>query len=334
MRLNTANRSFLALVGLAAIPYAIFGTAACALVGSLVLQVHDRGWAALTAEGQDLRPTLGLVTLLAAGTLVGTVTLVSQIRATLRLRRRVRAIRLPTPPALRATASRWGLAGRVDLVDSSEPFSFAYGCAFPRVAVSSGLADASSPDELDAVLAHERYHVRAHDPAKVLLAHALPRALFFLPALRQLRRRYVAGRELAADRRAMRSCGQAPLAGALTKVLRGPPWPELRTAAAIGGGELLEARVVQLETGREPPIPGVSPLAALGTAIGLGLLAVLVAVAFLGLEDPFAFLRTHRQHAAFSHRHGPWDLVGFGISAAAWTIGGWWLWRRLHRRRA
>ncbi|MBW3672283.1 MAG: hypothetical protein KY432_11505, partial [Acidobacteria bacterium] len=42
---------------------------------------------------------------------------------------------------------------------------------------------------------------------------------------------------------------------ALLKVVRGPAWPELSTAAAIGGDELLEVRIAQLESGREPRIP-------------------------------------------------------------------------------
>lgn len=54
--------------------------------------------------------------------------------------------------------------------------SFAYGAFTPRVAVSRGLYEAASQQELDAVLAHERYHIRNLDPLKVLLARALPAA--------------------------------------------------------------------------------------------------------------------------------------------------------------
>jgi Zn-dependent protease with chaperone function len=131
-------------------------------------------------------------------------------------------------------AERAGLRGRVKLLDCDERFSFAYGALDPRVAVSRGLREAAQPDELDAALEHERYHVRNLDPLKVLLARALPATFYYAPALSALKQRYVAGRELAADRRAYRSCGRKPLAGALFKVVRGPSWPELQTAAAIG----------------------------------------------------------------------------------------------------
>lgn len=88
--------------------------------------------------------------------------------------------------------------------------SFAYGVLTPRVAVSRGLLKGVSDDELRAVLEHERYHVCNLDPLKVVLVQALSAAFFFLPALDSLRARYLAGRELAADRRAVRACGAGP----------------------------------------------------------------------------------------------------------------------------
>jgi beta-lactamase regulating signal transducer with metallopeptidase domain len=162
------------------------------------------------------------------------------------------------------------------LIDSDGSFSFAYGAFSPKVAISRGLVEAASTSELEAVLEHERYHVRNLDPLKVLIARALPAALFYLPALRDLRGRYVAGRELAADRRAMAACGRTPLAGALVKVLRGPGWPELGAAAAIGGPELLDVRVEQLETGTEPRIQRVSKRALLLSALGAAVLTASV----------------------------------------------------------
>ena len=127
------------------------------------------------------------------------------------------------------------------------------------------------------MLEHERYHVRNLDPLKVLIVRALPATFFFLPALGALRARYVAGRELAADRRAVQACGRKPLVGALLKVVRGPSWSELEVAAAIGGPELLDLRVAQLESGREPRVGMVSR-----TCIALSVLGgVVFAGAFL-----------------------------------------------------
>jgi Zn-dependent protease with chaperone function len=336
MRLNTANRSFVALLVLAAVPYVLLGLAGCALVGAVVYALYAGGWSAITAGSQDLRPALAFFALLGLGTVFGVVSIITQLRASRRLTARVRAVRVPTPSEVAEVAARVKVAGRVDVVDSPEAFSFAYGFLSPRIAVSTGLIKALSPAELEAVLAHERYHVRAWDPAKVVLARAFPRAAFYLPALRHLRRRYVAGRELAADRRAMRACGEQALAGALYKVIRGPAWPELAQAAAIGGPELLDARVEQLETGREPTVPPVSTTAKVATAIGLAALTALLALSFAGLDDPFAFMRQQgfgpggMMHN--DHRGGSWGMAGFAISTVIWALVGIWLWRRFRPR--
>src|SRR5207245_144559 len=146
---------------------------------------------------------------------LGVWSLARQLRDSRRLARRVRALALPLPEAVAASARGVGLAGRVVLVDSPQQFSFAYGALTPRVAVSRGLVELASGEELAAVLVHERYHVRNLDPLKVLVARALPATFFYLPAFGGLRERYVAGRELAADRRAVAHYGRKPLAGAL-----------------------------------------------------------------------------------------------------------------------
>lgn len=337
MRLNTANRSFVALLILAAVPYVLLGFAGCALVGAVVYELYTGGWSAITTGSQDLRPALAFFGLLGLGTVLGLTSIIAQMRASLRLTARVRAMRIPTPVEIGQVIMRARVVRRVDVIDSSEAFSFAYGFFTPRIAVSRGLIETLSPAELEAVLAHERYHVRTWDPGKVVLARAFPRAAFYLPALRHLRRRYVAGRELAADRRAMRACGEPALAGALYKVIRGPAWPELAQAAAIGGPEMLDARVEQLETGREPTVPPVSTAAKVATAIGLTALTALLALSFAGLDDPFGFMREQgfgrggMMHD--DHRGGPWRLAGFAISTTIWALVGIWLWRRFRPRR-
>jgi hypothetical protein len=180
----------------------------------------------------------------------------------------VDSLALALPDGLEQAAGTAGLTGRVVLVDCPESFSFAYGALTPRVAVSRGLLDGVSGEELRAVLEHERYHVRNLDPLKVLIVRALPATFFFLPALGALRIRYVAARELAADRQAIQACGRKPLVGALMKVVRGPAWSELEVAPAIGGSELLDLRVSQLETGNEPRLAGLTTADTLLSALG------------------------------------------------------------------
>jgi Zn-dependent protease with chaperone function len=326
VRLDTGNRSFLALIGLGlAGLWLLCGAVACVLFSLIAYHVAADGLGALTS-GADLWPALALALFVGGGAAFGVWSLRRQIGSSRRLAQHVEDRELPLPEALDQTARGAGLAGRVVLVDVDEPFSFTFGALTARVAVSRGLVAATSPRELDAVLEHERYHVRNLDPLKVLLARALPATFFYLPALRELRGRYITGRELAADRRAVESCGREPLAGALYKVVRGPHWPELGTAAAIGGPELLDVRVEQLETGSEPPVDGVSVTALLLSLVGIAALTAAFLATVVGVGGPDEVARETGASLQPSH-------VALGLLCTVpWLSGAFAVYRWLDRR--
>jgi Zn-dependent protease with chaperone function len=194
MRLDTANRSFAGLLaaGLLAGMFIFCGAVGCVLVVLVVSRIAADGFGGLSNEGGDLWPALVFIAIVGAGAVTGVLSLWRQIRASRRLETRVRALDLPPTEALTAAAERAGVGGRVRLLDCDERFSFAYGAITPRVVVSRGLYEAASPEELDAVLEHERYHVRNLDPLKVLLARAVPATFFYAPVLSRLQARYVA----------------------------------------------------------------------------------------------------------------------------------------------
>ena len=277
MRLDSANRSFLSFLGLALL---LGATVLCGAVGGVLLplmlaRASYRGLVDLS--GPSLPPVLLFAALVTAGLTRGAGSFARQAVTSRGLERRVRALAATSPAELSRMADRAGLGGRVVFVDAPDVFSFVYGMLTPRVAVSRGLLEGVSCGELHAVLEHERYHVCNLDPLKVVLVRALSAALFGLPALDSLRDRYVTGRELAADRRAVAACGPRSLAAALLKVVRGPGWSELEVAVGIGGSGLLEIRVAQLESGRQPRLATPS-----ATRVGLSLVgAALFAATFL-----------------------------------------------------
>lgn len=327
MRLDAATRSFIALLLVALLPYVLFAAVGCMLWGVVLARFVSGGVGGVVGGSGDLRPALLFVLVLVVGTTLAATSVVRQVRATRRLEERVAALVLPVPAPLAAAAAATRLADRLDLVDDVERFSFTYGLSRPRVVVSRGLVEALSEDELGAVLFHERYHVDRLDPLKVLVARAASTAWFFLPAVAALASRYRAGRELAADRRAVRARGPRALAGALYRLMQVPGWEPPAPAAAVGGRDLLDVRLTQLETGREPltPVPRIT----VGlTAAALVALAGALAVTVLSLGGPGAMMREARSLAGPEPMRGmppPWPALLALLGLTLW-------WRRSRGR--
>jgi Zn-dependent protease with chaperone function len=285
MRLDRANRSFLAFIGVALL---FSATVLCGAIGGVLVplglaRISHGGLLGLWNDRASLLAPLVLFASIAACLALGGRALVRQAIASRKLSLRMRALASTVPDALGRAALQTGLAGRVVLVDAADSFSFVYGVMTPRVAVSRGLLERATDQELRAVLEHERYHVRNIDPLKAALVKVLAEALFILPALDSLRTRYVAGRELAADRHAVELCGRRSLAGALLKVVRGPDWSELGGAAAMSRPELLDMRLIQLETGAEPKPEVLDAKSVVLSLGGAALFAVTFLVSVSGL---------------------------------------------------
>jgi Zn-dependent protease with chaperone function len=329
VKLDSANRSFLAFMGVALLLGAsvLCGAVGGVLVPLILARVSHAGPAGLL--GASSLALLLFVVLVTVSLVLAGHSLARQVLASRRLVRRVRGLARALPNQLTRATMQAGLGGRVVLVDAPESFSFVYGVLTPRVAVSHGLLDGVSGGELRAVLEHERYHVRNLDPLKAVLVQTLSASFFFLPALDALRIRYVAARELAADRRAVTICGRRPLASALLKVVRGPQWSELDLAAAIGGHELLAIRVAQLETGKQPRLA--TPGIARTTTSLLG--AALLAATFLASVSSFGGPAAVRAAAGTGILTA--SLIG-GFSCAAPFAGAgllaYWLLARRARR--
>jgi BlaR1 peptidase M56 len=292
VNLNTANRAFVVIVAVAAAVAAVFVVTACWVFSMVAYKLAADGTATLTAP--STMAALVLIALLVTSGVLAVRSVRRQAANTYRLGRWVNKHGAAAPRSLLDAASAAGLDGCVDLVETEGAFSFVYGISRPRVALSRELLESVSEGELAAVLAHERYHVANYDPLKVVLVRSLPDALFFVPALQELRQRYIAARELAADRRAMRRAGPASVAGALYKVIAGPAGVDLATAAAIGGDDALDARVDQLETGSEPPLPPLSRRRVIASVGGAGLLTGSAVASFATFAPLMAKICTGR----------------------------------------
>ncbi|MGH9138146.1 MAG: M56 family metallopeptidase [Acidimicrobiales bacterium] len=271
---------------------------------------------------QDLRPAVLFFAVVGSGTLAAASSLRRQWQATRALEAHVDARGVTTTADVDTAARRATLHRAVEVVADDEPFCFTYGLVTPRVAVSTGFIGRVTTDELGAVLAHERYHVRNRDPLKLVVARALTRAFFFLPVLRLLHQRYLAGRELAADRRAVRHSGRRPLAGALVKAVAGPDWSEVGAAAAITGDQYLELRIDQLERGAEPPLEPLPRVALWVSLLGVGLLVAALVGAVAAAGGPAELMGPTGDADSWSVP-APLAAAGMVLCIAGWTLAGW-----------
>jgi Zn-dependent protease with chaperone function len=175
MKLDTANRSFLALVATAVVPatYVLCGAFGSVLVPLAAGRMPRDGFAGLLDGGDSSVALLGFLIVVAVSLMLGIRSMRRQLSATRLVAQSVRELMLPVPDTLARTTGEVGLDGRVVVLDVPERFSFAYGALTPRVAISRGLLEGVSHAELRAVLEHERYHVENLDPLKLLLAKTL-----------------------------------------------------------------------------------------------------------------------------------------------------------------
>merc|ERR1712078_530274 len=81
--------------------------------------------------------------------------------------------------AVHARSGLGGDAPRVYIIPSEEPNAFAAGTKASVVAVTTGLFDLLTPQELCAVLAHEIGHVRNRDMARSLFSGCMVAGLGF-----------------------------------------------------------------------------------------------------------------------------------------------------------
>jgi len=103
----------------------------------------------------------------------------------------------------------------VTVIADRQPRAFCAGFLRPSVYVSERTLELLGEAELDAVLAHERHHLRRRDPLRFACGRILGHAVFFVPALGPLYQRYTELAEVGADAAAVAEVGRRPLARAL-----------------------------------------------------------------------------------------------------------------------
>ena len=275
--MTRADRVFAGLVTLALGSSVVL----IALFGTLVIRAEQ-----LLAHGADDTADLVVVAVFAlalCGIGLGLVSLLRQLLATAALIRSLLRRTVGAPAAVAAVATRLGLAGRIDVVDDERPFSFCYWFLRPRVCLSTGLIDRLEPEEIEAVLLHERSHLRRRDPLRLVVARYFAAGLYVVPVVEDLVEHYTLEKELEADQDAVSALGDVrPLARALYKVLPDADRVDLGLLTPVGALSVTEARIDQLVSGAALPLR----LSALHIALSGG--ALLAAAVLALVQGPAA----------------------------------------------
>ncbi|HUG56528.1 MAG TPA: M56 family metallopeptidase [Candidatus Limnocylindrales bacterium] len=266
-----ADRAFTMLVAVALVSSAVLVALLLTLLPHL-----ERLVVSGAADVSDVVAVLVLF-LAALGIALGLAALLRQLIATALLIRRLLGRRIPVPAAVRVAAHEAGLAGRIDVVEDARAFSFCYWFLRPRICLSTALVGRMEPDELTAVLLHERCHLRRRDPLRLVVARYFAAGLYVIPLVEELLAYYTLEKELEADQDAVAELGSVgPLARALYKVLPDADDVSLGLLVPVGSLSVTEARIDQLVEGREVPLR-LSPAAVALSAGALIAAAVLAA---------------------------------------------------------
>jgi Zn-dependent protease with chaperone function len=215
--------SVVASLGLAGLTLAVHATALggglSQLIGACVLRLRD----AYATPGGATVAGLGLAL---AGAVVArsAVMAVSHVRATRRHARQ-------HAEAARLVGRREPSLGAV-LVDHAQPAAYCVAGPHPTVILTTGALQVLQPDQLDAVLAHERAHLAYRHHHLLAIARIGRQILPFIPLARDAAVQITRLVEMHADDAATGAGDAAPLASALVVLAAaGGPVPGLAAAA-------------------------------------------------------------------------------------------------------
>ena len=218
----TAAWSVVAALGLAGLTLAVRATALggglSQLIGACVLRLRD----AYATPGGATAAGLGLT--LAGAVMARTVvTAVTHLRA-------VRRHAVQHAQTARLVGHAAPALGAV-LVDHEQPAAYCVAGPHPTVILTTAALQTLSPDQVDAVLAHERAHLANHHHRLLAIAKIGRQVLPFLPLMRDADTQITRLVEMHADDAATADRDAGPLATALVVLAAAGPRPGLAAAA-------------------------------------------------------------------------------------------------------
>jgi beta-lactamase regulating signal transducer with metallopeptidase domain len=150
-------------------------------------------------------------------------------------------------PGLGTILEKLSLTGKVIVMDRSKPQAFCFGITNPKIYVSTGMIRLMNMNELEAILRHEKSHLRHKDALTLFLASMIQSLFPFFPVISDFVRIYRTDREINADSEAIEGMTEnTSITEVLKKLLRYEPMPHLAFIPDIISEESLEARIHSL----------------------------------------------------------------------------------------
>jgi beta-lactamase regulating signal transducer with metallopeptidase domain len=156
-------------------------------------------------------------------------------------------------PKLKNLSLSLNLANKIIETEDKIPYIFCYGVFRPKICISSVLTRKLNRNELKTVLKHEAYHLMVYEPIKLFIVKVFSKIFFFIPGLKNLKDQYIAISELQADVWATDGfCNKAPLASAMSKILKWQEREQIKFGLALSYFSATEERVNQLVYDKTP----------------------------------------------------------------------------------
>lgn len=157
------------------------------------------------------------------------------------------------PKKLQNFVKNHALENKINVIENKSQISFCYGLFRPKIYLSTGLIASLNSCELKAVLFHEIYHLKNHDPLRILLGKTASLMLFFIPTLRDIQAHYTFSKEIAADEVVVRNGSRKHLFSALSKLLS-QSLSSLLLVASFADSYNLEKRILHLTKQKQTSI--------------------------------------------------------------------------------
>src|SRR5258708_14270292 len=148
-----------------------------------------------------------------------------------------------TRHGLHKLLKKLNLQDKVYVIQSEKPFAFCVGVRHQKIYLSTMLLSLMSEKELEAILLHEKYHLKNLDSIIMLRESLLQLVFPFFPIVQDLIMQYKINREIDADWEAVQKLGDSkPVISVLKKFLSFPS-VSFASVSAIADYETLEPRI-------------------------------------------------------------------------------------------